>query len=692
VTKVPDYKKEKPAICTSLSIEHSEDLEKLFQSKGVAAKALHSKLSDKEQKAILESFERGEIKVLITVEMLKMGYDFPEVETILQNRPIYSRHTYINVVGRIWRYFAGKDYCLIIDRTWNFERYASHNMHTVFNRQYKYSDKEGEQFFTSANKDYLEKGEINYDFRNFLPVVNKKVEYALTGNQLHEWRIAKPHKEMKKLYSQLNENSSGLKEVIVNGIVFYKKDLRGLTVWTIKLADKEKFIEAFSLKPSRDSYEIRNWDENYSLVKKFLEKNKQLPKKHVKDPLEKRLGNWVDTQKGRVSGTMTSYSFSLNKEQIKKLEGLGISGTKKIYSWQERYEQLKNFKQTYERLPGTSKKDSQSIENQLAKWIIQVKKLFFKNKLSKAQIDLLKKVEFPFVPKQIKKPWEDTYLQLIEFINKNRNFPRQGRKESEEKHLYEWVMRQKQYYGNGKLDKEKIQLLEELKIQWTIKTPWDEQFEKYQHFYQVHKRWPSVLSKDIEEKKLANWESVQRVRYHGHKKMTGLSSEQIKKLSEIGFDFNPRKYLWLKNFRKLKSFIKLNRRWPTATRSENSSSEEVSIAAWIKTQRNVHKDNRNGKRYTSLTTRQVFLLEKLGIEWDPLNKIWTDNLNAIKKFIEDNKRIPNGFKDEKQIYGKMKHLSKRWQKKNFSQKEIDELEAHGILKYLKIMAERSKKD
>jgi superfamily II DNA or RNA helicase len=430
MTKVPDYKKEKPAICTSLSIEHSEDLEKLFQSKGVAAKALHSKLSDKEQKAILESFERGEIKVLITVEMLKMGYDFPEVETILQNRPIYSRHTYINAVGRIWRYFVGKDYCLIIDRTWNFERYASHNMHTVFNRQYKYGDKEGERFFSTDSKDYLDKKEINYDFRNFLPVVDKKVEYALTGNQLNEWSIAKPHKEIKNIYSKLNESAANLKEVLMNGIVFYKKDLRGLTVWTIKLADKVKFIEAFALKPARDSYEIRNWDENYILVKQFLEKNGRLPKSHSDDEEEKRSGNWVSTQKQRIAGKRKEFR-PFNEDELNKLKELGISKPKKIYSWEERYDQLKKFNETHERLPSSSKKDNQSLENQLAKWIIQVKKLVFKNKLSKAQIDLLKKIEFPFTSKQIKKPWEDSYLQLIEFINKNGHFPRQGRKETE---------------------------------------------------------------------------------------------------------------------------------------------------------------------------------------------------------------------------------------------------------------------
>jgi type I site-specific restriction endonuclease len=190
--------------------------------------------------------QRGEIKVLMTVEMLKLGYDFPEVETILQNRPIYSRHTYINAVGRIWRYFAGKDYCLIVDRTWNFERYASHNMHTVFNRQYKYSDKEGEQFFTTANKDYLEKNEINYDFRNFLPLVNKKTEFALTMSQLREWKILNAKTQLKKLYEELNKNSIGLKEVIINGIVFYKKDLNGLTVWTIGKIDKDKLISGFN--------------------------------------------------------------------------------------------------------------------------------------------------------------------------------------------------------------------------------------------------------------------------------------------------------------------------------------------------------------------------------------------------------------------------------------------------------------
>ncbi|MDC0977738.1 DEAD/DEAH box helicase family protein [bacterium] len=244
--KVPKYKKEKPALCTCLSIDHANDLTNLFKEKRIKAEALHSDLSPNEQRDILTRFENGEILVLMIVNMLTQGYDFPEVETILQNRPIYSRHTYVNMVGRVWRYHNKKDYSLIVDRTWNFERYCSHNMYTVFNRQYQYISTQGEHFFSDYNKEYQDKKIINYNFRNFLPFIDKNIEYALTINQFREWRILYPQTTIEEIYKQLNCIANGQKKITYKGITFFRKDLLGITVWTIQIKDKKSLINRFN--------------------------------------------------------------------------------------------------------------------------------------------------------------------------------------------------------------------------------------------------------------------------------------------------------------------------------------------------------------------------------------------------------------------------------------------------------------
>ncbi|MFC1517714.1 DEAD/DEAH box helicase family protein [Candidatus Margulisiibacteriota bacterium] len=160
---IPENRQGKPTTIIALSIKHANDLEKHFQNNGVNAKAFHSKLKPSEQTKRLASFENGEFNTLIVVDKLKEGYDYPEIEVVIQARPIYSRPLYIQHIGRSWRRTKNKSSCLIIDIPWTIGKYSSYTMHTVFNRTvYR---RPIENFFTKGphiilkgvkNKDTLE--------------------------------------------------------------------------------------------------------------------------------------------------------------------------------------------------------------------------------------------------------------------------------------------------------------------------------------------------------------------------------------------------------------------------------------------------------------------------------------------------------------------------------------------------------
>ncbi len=300
INLVPEDKKNEPTICTSLSTQHSDDLAVKFKNAGFKTERLHSKLTKKEQDKILEKFESGEIKILIVVDMLLRGYDFPQVGTILHNRPRYSRHSYLNDVGRIWRFHPDKKYSLIIDRTWNFERYASHNMHTVFNRRYQSikTEEKGEPFFREGDLVNKDKKLVNYHFGNFLPFVDKEQEYALTANTLREWGMTGAHQFIKNIYHQLNQLSGEELEVYYLGVQFKKKDLNGIIVWTFDKSEKQLFVKAFQL--LIDSFLL---DSNHDLS--LSHANQELFDRHegLHNPLRqlnKELLNFYEENKTRV--------------------------------------------------------------------------------------------------------------------------------------------------------------------------------------------------------------------------------------------------------------------------------------------------------------------------------------------------------------------------------------------------------
>jgi len=82
------------------------------------------KTKKKDRKIILESFKDGEIDVLINLNCLKAGFNFPGLEYIITLRPLGSIRDWIQICGRGVRVAKGKKSCKIIDFAGNIDRYG----------------------------------------------------------------------------------------------------------------------------------------------------------------------------------------------------------------------------------------------------------------------------------------------------------------------------------------------------------------------------------------------------------------------------------------------------------------------------------------------------------------------------------------------------------------------------------------
>jgi len=107
------------------TIEHAERLKNFFGQFDVAAGVLHSKLHRSEKFTTLTNFRRGDLKVLISIEMLNEGIDVPEVNIVVFARVTHSRRIFLQQLGRGLRLSENKTHVKVLDFVADVRRLAA---------------------------------------------------------------------------------------------------------------------------------------------------------------------------------------------------------------------------------------------------------------------------------------------------------------------------------------------------------------------------------------------------------------------------------------------------------------------------------------------------------------------------------------------------------------------------------------
>lgn len=102
------------------TLRHAEEIYASLHP-GIAA-VVSGKTKDRED--ILARFGRGELRVLINVNVLTVGWDCPRVDGIVLMRATESARLLAQIIGRGLRLFDGKENVLLLDYAKNFERHA----------------------------------------------------------------------------------------------------------------------------------------------------------------------------------------------------------------------------------------------------------------------------------------------------------------------------------------------------------------------------------------------------------------------------------------------------------------------------------------------------------------------------------------------------------------------------------------
>lgn len=126
--------REWPILVFTPSVVSAHVTAALIRSLGRSAEAVDGEMRGQERRRKIESFKRGETKVLVNCDLLTQGFDAPKVRALYVARPTFSPNRYVQMVGRGLRgpLNGGTDECLVVNVKDTFTQFDKDLAYTEF--------------------------------------------------------------------------------------------------------------------------------------------------------------------------------------------------------------------------------------------------------------------------------------------------------------------------------------------------------------------------------------------------------------------------------------------------------------------------------------------------------------------------------------------------------------------------------
>lgn len=112
------------AIAFCCNIAHAESVAESFNHAGIKASTLLGNHRPAMRDQIVADFARGNLQVLVTVDVVSEGFDIPAAGCAILLRPTQSLSLYMQQVGRVLRPAPGKAAAIILDHVGNATRHG----------------------------------------------------------------------------------------------------------------------------------------------------------------------------------------------------------------------------------------------------------------------------------------------------------------------------------------------------------------------------------------------------------------------------------------------------------------------------------------------------------------------------------------------------------------------------------------
>jgi len=589
----------------------------------VISASISGKQTTSEREIILKDFEKADKAVVSNARCLTEGVDVPVIDLVYYSDPKNSKIDIVQSAGRAlrkskhgnkeWGFIVvpifhkdretveeaieKSDYKNLINVIRSLcdqdERLVTEITELAYNKDKKRSNGTFELTFSDEQTDTIIQFEqIKEKLKNSLfnqVIETLKDSWEIHYKEVEEYFNIHGHSNLKARYK--TKEGFGLGTWCVSQRVNYNKGL---------LADTEiKKLQKinFDFDPDRTLFE-----NDFKRLLQYKEING-----HVNVPT-------VGTNLGRRVNRLRLYyrKGTLSQEKIERLLSIGFQFTfNDNKSWDERFEDLKLYYKNY-----NTRNVLSNIDLSLYFW--EKRQRASKNKLTQIQIEKLNELNFDWEFEVNRETWEEKYNILKSYFELNKT-SRVPSTDPLYKKLRHFIHNNNSKYKEGKLDAEKIKLLNDINFDFLGNSENELKEIEWNKNYQALKKIYAetgnlIMEKSPESDILKKWCKKQR----RQKTKQILSSEKITLLNEINFPWvgwvsankNSKKSKisndekWNNNYEKLKNYFEINNSCLLPIEKEYNP-----LRSWVVTQRKKYK---KGK----LPETQIQLLNSINFPWD----------------------------------------------------------------------------
>jgi superfamily II DNA or RNA helicase len=368
---------------------------------------------------------------------------------------------------------------------------------------------------------------------------------------------------------------------------------------------------------------LDGFDVIYTKIKAWVEDNDKIPSANSKNLTEVQYGNWCSRQRDDYKNNL------LSDDKIELLEKINGWVWNKEDTFLIRYTEVKGWAEFNKKIPCMISLDKD--EKKYGTWCSNLRRR--KSELSNDKITLLEKIYGWFWDKN--ELFLGSYNEVKTWIELNKKIPSSSSIDLIEKKYNIWCNTQRKLKREGKLNNDKIILLE--KIDDWFWDKFDEQFcnihGEIAQWVKTHNKFPSAVSKDPIEKKLYRW-------YHHRredKKKNQLSSEKISLLEQIDGWTWQKEDPFIQMQLDFEKWFEINKKIPSIISKDNI---EKKFAVWFKNCRKNYKKNK-------LSDDKIRSLEQTkGWYWER-DDLFNETYFEVKEWAIKNNKLPNKRSNDK---------------------------------------------
>ena len=466
--------------------------------------------------------ESDKLKLLFCIDMLNEGVHVEGISGVILFRPTISPTIYKQQIGRALT--AGENSTpLILDVVNNFEGLCSiaglqgemqeavyrlnangegdriiterfevieqvHDCRVLFEQLQASLSSSWDHYFSEASIYYAEHGNLNIPKRYTTPA----------GLSLGEWLTTQRRVRAGQIPGNLTEQ-----QIARLDSIGMKWGNRNDAAWEHGLEEARKFREQFG--------------------------NLQVPAKY-KTKNDYPLGKWINNARKRRS------DGKLTEERIRQLDQMGMIWSVFDAKWEQGYALAMNYAAKHGDLNVPVNYTTEEGKK-LGAWILNQRTAYAKEMLSQDQIGRLEKIGI-YWGNRNDRQWNEVYGAAKRYFEANGDLDVPVAYVSPEGYaLGKWVRRQQYAYRNPEksnaiLSQERIELLDDVGMQWEKPDPWQHRYELAQEYKKQYGNLEIPAKyKTADGIWLSRWVYNQkRLLQSGSKK---LSEEQKKKLKEL---------------------------------------------------------------------------------------------------------------------------------------------------------------